>query len=239
MTELLPYSEVDPVKLAGFFYEQAVSNHELLARGLVGFVGRYGESPDMALNKVHKGIADHEAGISQHLAVVDNGEIFGGASISNDSLRRLRVPVADGLGVWPIGKNYRGHGWQIKAWTAELGDERPRLVDAYKSLGQIAQDEARIRGDRRKVTYALEPNGSSAAIDNALGRTGMKHIATTLIADGETRRRVPKMTDLYALQPYDMNSLHPNEMHWVIRGGVGALVVSHITEYTSATPISR
>lgn len=242
----MPYSEVDPAKLAGFFYGQARINKAVfLGRMLPGFVERYGESRERALDNVKKGVRDHEAGESQHLVVAgSDGELLGAASITDDELRRLRLPVIDRLGVWPLAKTYGGAGWQVKAWTAETGFVRPELTHAYTVLGGIVTAAARERGDRCKVTYALEPRPmeqtatasenigvSNLPVHTAIARAGMVHATDGRFADNEDGWTVPPVASLYTAQPYDMLGLRPEEMHDVIRGGAAGKLVEQITRF--------
>lgn len=227
---LIPYTDFLPADLARDL-QQAVAHQapELTARHITGPVKRYGGSLSGATDAVAQGQRDHDAGVSDHYAVIDEaGNTIGAASVEDTALRRLRLPIRPRLAVGPLAVRFHNAGHNIKAWSTETGPERPALAVAYGGLVSIAESRRIHTGGG--MTFTVEPltGMTGDIIHDVLHKAGMQEVRLGYFDDKESGRIVPPFMALYAVPHKPGHTRHDLESD--IRGGAMDRVIDMLED---------
>ncbi len=192
---LVPYTEFEAGDLAAQLHGAVRGNMvELGDRNLVGVMLRYGYDLERAEAKVRKGQNEHDE--IGHFAVVDfMGDVVGAASIYPGlPLRKLRLPLPPAAAVGPLAVEYPYADPNVHAWT--VGPERDLLADAYKDL--VFRSMGTFKRADAKKPWTIEPVASPKHVHESIVLGGLEAVATRRYDDGESRRRVPPRSVLYA-----------------------------------------
>lgn len=191
---LIPYTEFAPTELARQLNDIVTLNTGNLAvRGLTGVISRYSDI-ETAEQKVRKGQAEHaELG---HFAIVNTaGDVRGSASVYPSLiLKKQHVPLPPFLAPSFLTDTYPKAGPNIHAWTN--GHETELLAAAYKDLVHITA--GKWKQEAGPKPWTVEPTRSPQDIHEAIREGGLEKIATRRFDDGESRRRIPVRSTLYA-----------------------------------------
>ncbi len=200
---LVPYTEFEPVDLARQLHGLVDANvTPLTLRGLRGVISRY-DDLDAAKRNVLQGQAEHHR-LGRFAIVNEEGNVRGVASLHPDfPLRKLRLPIPPALARGPLTTTYPFAAPNVHAWTGHILNWRGRnedfgalLAPAYKELVRMATPEQSDTTTPRPWT--AKPVRSPEFVHEAIVEAGLAKVATRRFDNGESRRRVPPRSTVYA-----------------------------------------
>lgn len=186
MSEVLrSYDQFDTDELAASLHELARENSRLLRRRrLGGVVARYGDTLDLAKEKVEKGQHETTTGELEHFAVLNReGQVRGGASIFPGlELTCMKLPIHPRLLPGFFKRRFPHANPNVSAWEAD-GNEK-LLSSAYKELVARVPQYIPASGIR-DIPWTTEPLLSPPYVKRAIVASGLSHVATRFYYEGD------------------------------------------------------